>query len=71
MSKIQKAKLGVKKPKRCDIKWSKPCENQTTHFTNNIKGLNVENSYYNHKKFKTTSQNLLYVYHLPTKGKHK
>ncbi len=55
MSKIQKPKLGIKKPKGSDIKWSKPFENQATHFTNCIKSLNVENSYYNHKKIKTTS----------------
>jgi len=68
--KIQKSKLGVRKPKGIDIKWSNPYGNQPTHFDGYIESHNTKNSSYNLKKTRTT-QDLLYTYRPPMKGKHK
>jgi hypothetical protein len=53
--KIQKPKLKVRKLGKNDIKWFNLCGYQTTHFVGCIISLNVENSYCNHKKTRTTS----------------
>jgi hypothetical protein len=47
VSKI-KPKLGVKTSRESDIKWSNPYGDQTTHFVDYIKSLNIENSCCNH-----------------------
>jgi hypothetical protein len=52
--KIQKSKLGVRKLKWIDKKWSNPCENQATHFVAYIESLNTKNFSCNHKKTRTT-----------------
>jgi len=39
--KVRKPELKVKKLGRNDIKWSNHCGNQTTHFANYTKSLNV------------------------------
>jgi hypothetical protein len=51
---IQKLKLGVKKPRGNDIKWSNPYGDQATHFVGRIESPNVINSSCNHRKVKTT-----------------
>jgi hypothetical protein len=52
--KIQKPKLGIRKLRRSDIKWSNPYGDQVTHFTSYTKKFNAKNSYCNHKKTRTT-----------------
>jgi len=53
--KIQKPKLGVKKLRSSDIKWSNPYGNQVTHFITCTESINAENFFYNHKKTRITS----------------
>jgi hypothetical protein len=53
--KIQKPESKIKKPRGSDIKWSNPCGNQITHFTNYTKSPNAKNPYSNCKKTITTS----------------
>jgi endonuclease YncB( thermonuclease family) len=64
--KIQKSKLGVRKPKGIDIKWSNPCGNQATHFVGYIESPNTKNSSYNLKKLRTTSYARPTIYISPT-----
>jgi hypothetical protein len=53
--KIWKLKSKVRKPRRSDIRWSNPCVDRTTHFTDCNENLNAKNSCYNCKKIRTTS----------------
>jgi hypothetical protein len=46
--------LKIKKPRRSDIEWSNPYGSQVTHFVGCIENPNVENSFYNCKKIRTT-----------------
>ncbi len=52
--KIQKFKLGVRKPWGSDIKWSNIWGDQATHFVGCIENLNASNSSYNCKIAITT-----------------
>jgi hypothetical protein len=66
--KIEKLKLGVKKPGKSDTKSSNPCGNPTIHFASCIKCPSAENSSCNCKKKEPhLMQDLLYAY----QGKHK
>jgi len=53
--KIQKPKLGIRKPKGSDIKWSNLSGDQATYVNGYIESPNANNSSYNHKNVKTTS----------------
>jgi hypothetical protein len=53
--KIRKPKLGIRKPRGSDIKWSNLLGDQATHFDGYTKNPNVNNSSYNRKNARTTS----------------
>jgi hypothetical protein len=53
--KIQKPKSGIRKPRGSDIKWSNLLGDQATHVNGYIESPNVNNSFYNCKNVKTTS----------------
>jgi hypothetical protein len=53
--KIRKPESRIKKPGGNDIKWSNPYGNQAIHFVGCIESLNANNSSYNHKNARTTS----------------
>jgi hypothetical protein len=70
--KIQKLELGVRKPRRSDIKWSNPYGDQATHFNDYTESPSLENSSYNHIKIRATfNVRFIICVSLPTKGKHK
>jgi hypothetical protein len=53
--KIQKPKSRIRKLGRIDIEWSNPYGDQATHYIACIESLNANNSCYNRKNARTTS----------------
>jgi hypothetical protein len=53
--KIQKLESGIRKLGGHDIEWSNLLENQATNFNGYIESPNVDNSSYNRKNVRTTS----------------
>jgi hypothetical protein len=68
-----KIRIKNKKQGKNDIEWSNPCGDQTTHF--NLTALEVlmlkTFALIVKKQEPHLMEDLLYAYHLPTKGKHK
>jgi hypothetical protein len=54
-TKIQKPKSRIRKLGGTDIEWSNPCGNQATHYIGYTKSFNANNSCYDHRNTKTTS----------------
>jgi hypothetical protein len=69
--KIRKPELKVRKPRRSDMELSNLSKNQTTHFVGCIERPNTNNSSYNLKNVRTTSNVGPTICVSSVKGKHK